>query len=63
MTPLMRNKLVEYFSYYALSLAQEKLTDDNPDNKKFIKWCFVTLFKIKSVIEWLKLKVFKEQTK
>jgi hypothetical protein len=35
MTPIMREKIVDYLSYYALSLAQDSMYSENLDDIKF----------------------------
>lgn len=57
MTPMMREKIMEYLSYYWLSLAQDSLYQENKDK---IVGAFTTLKKLKEVFEWLKLKQVKQ---
>lgn len=58
MTPLMREKIIEYLMYYWLTLAQESL---NQDNRDIVKWAFTAVSVLKWVFEWLKLKQPKKE--
>jgi len=57
MSPLLREKLVEYFTYYALTLAQEGLKIRDNEKLAFRDWGFTVLAVLKKVLLWLKLKV------
>ena len=58
MTPLMREKLVEYLSYYGIAMAQDSLEEENRD---MIKGWFAVVLKLKQVFEQLKLSQVKQE--
>ena len=58
MTPLMREKIVEYLSYYWLTIAQESL---GKNNTEFERWVFATLYNLQTVFNWLKLQQPKQE--
>jgi len=52
MTPMMKEKLVEYFSYAGIALAQDSLEQENKDVER---WGFAILCSLKNKFGTLKL--------
>jgi len=63
MTPIMREKLLEYLQYTWLTLAQDSLQKEDM-NRDMERWWFAVLFKMREVFSKLKLsKPKKEDSK
>lgn len=57
MSPVIRESILEYLTYYSLTLAQEALKTRDIDKIAFRDWWFTVLATLKKVFEWLKLKL------
>ena len=57
MSPVIREKIVEYLTYYSLTLAQEALKTRDIEKIAFRDWWFTVLATLKKVFQWLKLKL------
>lgn len=57
MSPVIRESITEYLTYYSLTLAQEALKTRDIEKIAFRDWWYTVLATLKKVFEWLKLKV------
>lgn len=62
MNPVLRESILDYLTYYSLTLAQEALKTRNIEKIAFRDWGFTVLATLKKVFEWLKLKVQQKET-
>ena len=61
MSPVLRESILEYLTYYSLTLAQEALKTRDIEKIAFRDWWFTVLATLKKVFEWLKLKVKQQE--
>lgn len=54
MTPIMREKMIDYCKYAALALAQDSLLEDD---RRMEKGWFAIISKLMQIFQWLKLQV------